>query len=127
MTKKSPYGTISTIVDISKKNTDLAKVVKEDNVAHKVQILLKAKKIRLTTHANERMAERNVIYYELLQALSKCKHETDKDRFSSLHKTWQYSLIGCTLDERLLRIGVSFETNENTAEILLIVTVIDLT
>lgn len=114
MTKKSPHGTIST-------------KAKVDNIIYKVQTLLKAGKLRLSSHANQRMYERNVIYYELLQALTKCKHEAGKDRFSIEHDDWQYSLVGRTLDDRQLRIGVSFETDENTGETLLIVTVIDIT
>lgn len=114
MTKKSSNGTISTIAKV-------------DNVIYKVHNLLNAGKLRLSSHANQRMHERNVIYYELLQALTKCKHEASKDRFSIKYKNWQYSLVGSTLENKKLRVGIAFEKDDKTGDILLIVTVIDIT
>lgn len=120
MTKKPRSGTLSTRTNADKKAED-----KNPDVLGEVSRLVGANKVRILGHANERMAERNVIYFELLQALMAAKRDTARDRYSTEHESWQYSLEGKTKDDRLLRIGVSFETVKGTNERLLVVTVID--
>ncbi len=122
MTKKPKSGTLSTSGDADKK---LSETAKDPNVLGEVARLVGLNKVRVLRHANERMGERNVIYFELLQALAKAKRDSARDRYSDEFKSWQYSLEGKTKDDRLLRIGVSFETVKGTNERLLVVTVID--
>jgi|GEM_PF-1094131 hypothetical protein len=115
MTRRPPYGTLSTI-----------RPNKEPKVLHKAQLLLGAGRLRIHPHANKRMAEREVIYFEILQALSHGKHIPKRDRFSREHRKWEYCIEGKTIDSRLLRIGIAFEIVPETGERLLIITVIDL-
>jgi hypothetical protein len=69
MTKKPKRGTLST-----RGNSDkVTKPPKEKNVIIKMKQLLGARKIRMSSHANQRMSERNVLYFEVLQALSSGK------------------------------------------------------
>lgn len=91
-----------------------------------MRVLLAQNRVRYTAHANVRMGERCVIRAEVIQALAKGKHIPRQDRFSEAEKSWAYSIEGCTLDKRLLRIGVSFEYDEMSGDFLLIITVIDL-
>jgi len=84
-------------------------------------------KIRIHPHANQRMNERSIIYFEVLQALAKAKHRPSKDRFSDEHQSWEYSLEGKTIDYKVLRIGIAYEKDEKTNERLLVITVIDIT
>ncbi len=125
MTNKNKYGTLGTIRQADKKKNS-AKPAKEAQVRMKMQTLLNAQRMRLLPHASQRMAQRGVIYYEVLQALSNAQHEPSKDRFSDEHQTWEYSFVGLTCDERRLRIAASFEKAQRLSEVLLIVTVIDL-
>ena len=119
MTKKPKSGTLSTIGSSDKR------VPKEDNVLSKMKELLGKNRIRFLFHANKRMAERNVIDYEVRQALNNGHLNQARDRYSKENESWNYSVEGKTIDGRLLRIGVGFETIEKTGERLLIVTVID--
>jgi len=127
MTKKITSGTLSTRKYADKKSKQSSRPPKEDDVLKKMQGLHSAGKLRIHPHANQRMGERNVIYFEVLQALSKAKHQPSKDRFSDEHRTWEYSMEGRTLDSKLLRIGIAFENDQRTGERVLVVTVIDVT
>jgi len=48
-------------------------------------------------------------------------HEKRKDAYSEVFKSWNYAIRGKTIDERELRVVVSFDEDG-----LLIITVIDL-
>ncbi len=90
-----------------------------------MKTLLRLNKIRISGHANTRMGERGIIYFEVLQALSSGRHSPKRDRFSYDFQSWEYSFEGVTKDGRNLRIGISFEIVTKNTEKLLIVTVID--
>lgn len=119
MTKKSKDGTLSTMGSSDKKKNP-----KESDVPKKMKNLLGLNKIRFSPHANTRMGERNVIDYEVRQALSNGKHDPKNDRYSDDWNNWEYSIEGITLDHRHLRVGISFEITDN-GERLLVITVID--
>ena len=124
VTKKPSCGTLSTGRN-SDKNVRQQRSAKHSNVVEKMKSLLVLNKIRFHSHANKRMGERNIIDYEVRQALSSGRHDPKRDRFSDEHQSWEYSINGKTKDDRELRIGISFETDEKTGEKLLIVTVIE--
>lgn len=124
MTKKAKTGTISTSRVADKKELLFEK---ETQVFKKMLVLLGAGKLRIHPHANERMGQRNVIYFEILQALSNGRHIESRDRFSEVHKSWQYCMEGYTMDLKFLRLGVAFEKVQKTNERLLVITVIDIT
>lgn len=121
VTRKPTRGTLSTKEDTDKKD----RPAKQDDLLKKMKELLGLNKIRFHSHANKRMGERNVLDYEVRQALSNGKHQPSKDRFSEEHQSWEYSIEGKTIDKRLLRIGISFEQDLSTGERLLVITVID--
>lgn len=121
MTKKINSGTLSTKKSADKKKATTAK---EANVDKKMKELLGLNKIRFSAHANQRMGERNVIDYEVRQALHNGKHDPSNDRYSTDWENWKYSIEGKTQDQRHLRIGISFETTEK-GERLLLITVIE--
>ncbi len=116
MTKKFNSGTNSTKLVLQK----------EINVLLTVHRLLHLKKVRFLSHANQRMRQRNIIFYEVLQALVNGKYIPAKDRFSFDYNLWQYCIEGKTRDGKKLRIGISFEMRLKTEELLLVITVIDL-
>jgi hypothetical protein len=120
MTNKPRYGTLGTT-----KNSDSnRRAGREAHVVEKMKVLLGSNKVRFSRHANHRMSERNVIDYEVRQALNSGRHDPGRDRFSEDWDSWEYSIEGLTRDGRRLRIGISFEVLQN-GERLLIVTVID--
>lgn len=121
MAKKVKSGTLST----KRPSDKVDKGPKERGVLAKMKHLLGLNKVRVHSHANTRMGERKVIYFEVLQALGKAVYEPKKDRYSDKHKSWEYSFLGFTIDKRRLRVGVSFELDQKSNERLLIVTVID--
>jgi hypothetical protein len=72
------------------------------------------------------MYERSVIRSEVIESLKNGHHIPRRDRYNEIEHSWAYSIEGVTLDERHLRVGVSFELDEISGELLLIITVIDL-
>ena len=71
-------------------------------------------------HALERQEERQITRPEYEYVLLNGYHEKSKDEFKSEYNAWNYSIRGKTLDERELRVIVSFEGQ------MLVITVIDL-
>lgn len=109
MTKRPKHGTLST-----------------SEISDKMMGLLGRNRVRVHPHANARMGLRGVIYFEILQALSRGVHEPRRDRFSSDQRSWKHSFFGITTDGKKLRIGVAFEVAPDSIERLLVITVIDL-
>lgn len=93
---------------------------KVSNLLTLVKLALKGGNYRYTGHAEERLQLRLVTRLEVKQALFSGYHEKRKDKFDEDYREWNYSIRGKTIDERELRIVVSFE------EALLIITIIDL-
>jgi len=77
---------------------------------------------RDTRHATERKAERDIILSEIQQVIRGGYGESSKDAWKEAYKAWNYAIRGRTLDDRDLRIVVSFDEED----FLLIVTAIDL-
>ena len=76
----------------------------------------------LLKHARERGFERGITEPEWLYVLRNGWHEKRKDQYDDFHESWSYSIRGKTVDERELRVIVSFDDDPQ----MLIVTLIDL-
>lgn len=74
----------------------------------------------LSKHARKRMSERDLDLPDVLYILRHGWHEKRKDQYDRSYESWNYAIRGKTVDERNLRIVVTFD------EGLLIVTAIDL-
>ena len=74
-----------------------------------------------TFHSNLRQRERMISRMEIIQILRSGWHEKAKDRYDKHHQAWNYAVRGKTIDDRELRIIISFEGVQ-----LLIVTAIEL-
>jgi hypothetical protein len=72
-------------------------------------------------HSSERQLERQITRPEILYVLKNGRHEKRKDQFDEFYEAWNYSVRGKTLDDRELRIVISFDENG-----MLIITAIDL-
>lgn len=81
-------------------------------------------RLREAFHASERKAERKITRQEYQYVLKKGYHEKRKDEYRPEYNAWSYAIRGKTLDDRDLRVVVSFEIDEDQ-ELLLIVTVIE--
>ena len=75
----------------------------------------------LMPHAIERRLQRNISINDIIYVLTTGQHESNKDKYHEKYSEWNYSIIGETIDERHLRIIVSFDKNN-----MLVITVINL-
>ncbi|MFU8802607.1 MAG: DUF4258 domain-containing protein [Bradymonadaceae bacterium] len=74
----------------------------------------------LSGHARSRMIERDIDLPDVIYTLRHGWHEKSKDQFDETYDSWNYAVRGKTVDDRNLRIVVTFD------EGMLIVTTIDL-
>lgn len=74
---------------------------------------------RFTRHAEERMVERQVNLAEVDYILRNAYHRPSKDEWNEQWKQWRYSICGRTVDQRNIRLAVTF------SGVMWIVTVID--
>src|SRR3989338_7926140 len=75
----------------------------------------------LMPHAIERRLQRRLSVNDIGQALITGWYEPRKDTYQKEYSAWNYSIRGKTIDNRPLRIVVSFDENA-----MLVITVIDL-
>ena len=94
---------------------------KEPELLQKIRDAINSGNFRDVRHATERAAEREVTRAEYLYILKNGRHEKKKDEFKEEYNSWNYAIRGKTVDDRELRVIVTFEENG-----LLIITVIDL-
>jgi hypothetical protein len=94
---------------------------KTPDLLQKVKEAINSGNFRDVTHATMRASEREITRPEYLYVLKIGRHEKKKDEFKEEYNTWNYAIRGKTIDERELRVIVSFEENG-----LLVITVIDL-
>jgi len=78
-------------------------------------------RLRFSHHARERMLERDLIRLDVETVLKNGFHEKRKDKFDEEFESWNYAVRGITIDNRSLRIIVSFEQPN-----FIVVTAIDL-
>ena len=95
---------------------------KHDNILQLVRGAFASGKYRDTRHASERKAERQISILEVKQVVERGYHEPAKDEFKDEWQAWNYSIRGKTVDQRELRIAVSFDEEA----VLLVITSIDL-
>jgi hypothetical protein len=74
-----------------------------------------------TYHSHTRQSERKITRPEIIFVLKNGYHERMKDSFDEQHKEWNYAIRGKTIDKKILRIIVSFDSRG-----LLIITAIEL-
>lgn len=106
-----------------KKSKKSSRPAKHPDVLALVREGLSKERYRDTRHASDRKGERHITIVEIKEAVRAGYHEKAKDEFKPEHLAWNYSVRGKTLDDRELRVIVSFDEEE----CLLFVTAIDLT
>ncbi len=99
----------------------MGRPLKISNLIEQVHKKLEAGKYGYGSHADKRLQERAITRLEVKQALKNGYHEKRKDEFKEEYGVWNYSIRGRTIDERNLRIAISFDKSN-----MLIITVIDL-
>jgi hypothetical protein len=72
-------------------------------------------------HAIERSAQREISVADITFVLANGSHESEKDEYKEIYRSWNYAIRGHTIDDRSVRIAVAFDEDE-----MLIVTVIRL-
>lgn len=91
---------------------------KIENLLELIRKCISSGKYRDTTHAKKRKLERGIILPEIIHVLNYGRHEKSKDWFDEAFSAWNYAIRGLTLDERDLRVIVSFDKERD----LLIIT-----
>ncbi len=94
---------------------------KEPELLQKIKDAINLGNFRDVTHASERASEREITRPEYLYVLKTGRHEKKKDEFKEEYNTWNYAIRGNTIDEKELRVIVSFDENN-----MLIITLIAL-
>ncbi len=95
---------------------------KHEDVLAEVRRCIEAGRYLDTRHAQQRKAERAISLPDVLHVLLDGYHEKRKDRYEELYQAWSYSIRGKTIDNRRLRIVVSFDFETG----MLIITAIEL-
>jgi len=95
---------------------------KHPNALERIRVHLKAGRYRDTRHASERKEERTISLLEIKQVIEGGYHEPKRDKYRPEYRAWSHAVRGKTIDERELRIVVSFDEEDY----LLIVTAIGL-
>lgn len=81
-----------------------------EDILSEVRKYVKARKYKITSHAQERQEQYNITLPELLFVLSNGFHERNKTLFDNTFQTWKYAIRGKTIDTLVeLRIIVAFE------------------
>ena len=95
--------------------------IKQVNVVQEVVKALEEGRLRLSFHAQEQMAKRNILVSDLEEALYRARREERKDSLTDDKKAWKYSLRGLNdIGDKDLRIIVLFDDPN-----VLVVTAID--
>lgn len=76
---------------------------------------------RKMPHAQDRGIERKILKTEFEHVLKTGRRAKKHDQFKEIYKQWNYAIEGRTLDDRSIRVAVSFDEDG-----LLIITLIDL-
>ena len=82
----------------------------------------KAGEFILLPHAISRKSQREISVADITRTLLTGWHESSKDEYKAEYAAWNYAIRGKTIDERKLRIVVSFDENQ-----MLVITVIKIT
>jgi ribosomal silencing factor RsfS len=91
---------------------------KISNVIDKIRQKARSGEFIILPHAMQRKKERDITVVDIIHVLIHGEHEESKDQYQIKYRTWNYAVRGKTLDNRDLRIAVSFDENQ-----LLIITV----
>ena len=94
---------------------------KKKNLLELIRKCVESGKYLDTRHSGKRQREREIARPEVLYVLRNGFHEKRKDQYNEEYTEWKYSIRGKTVDERLLRVIVSFDPNN-----MLIITAIEL-
>jgi hypothetical protein len=95
---------------------------KQPNLLAQVHVCILEGCFKDTSHAIVRKRERKISLPDILYVLKTGFHEKQKDSYQDKFKAWNYAIRGKTIDDREIRVIVSFDLNG-----MLIITAILLT
>ena len=91
------------------------------NLLETVRICIEEDRFIDTRHSEERQAERDITRREVRYVLKNGWHERSKDEYLERYKAWNYAIRSMTLEDRDLRVIVSFDSDG-----MLIITAIEI-
>lgn len=62
-----------------------------------------------TTHVQVREIQRGITFQDITHVLKTGRHEKSKDSFDIAFQAWNYAMRGTTVDQKELRVIVSFD------------------
>jgi hypothetical protein len=81
-----------------------------EDVVSEVRKYVKARKYRITNHAQERQEQYTITLPELVYVLTHGFHEKDKTLFDNAFQCWKYAIRGKTIDSSIdMRVIVAFK------------------
>lgn len=83
--------------------------LKVQNLLELIKECIETGRYRSCLHLEQRERERSITRREVLYVLKHGFHEKKEDDFDETHKAWNYAIRGQTVDQRDLRIFVSFD------------------
>lgn len=91
------------------------------NLISKIKERGRSEEFIIIPHAMDRKKEWNISIIDIVHVLINGEHEESKDQYKPEYRAWNYAVRGKTVDNRDLRIAVSFDEKH-----MLIITVIRL-
>jgi len=82
---------------------------KVSNLLKFIRECIDSGRYRSCLHLEQREVERNITRREVLYVLKTGFHEQKEDDFDEVYNNWHYAVRGKSLDDRDLRIFVSFD------------------
>lgn len=79
------------------------------NLLKVVKACIESGRYRSCLHLEQREMERNITRREVLYVLKTGFHEQKEDDFDEAYQDWHYAVRGKTVDERDLRVFISFD------------------
>ncbi len=79
------------------------------NLLEVIKACVESGKYRSCLHLEKRERERSITRREILHVLLHGFHEKKEDDFEKQFQTWNYAVRGKTIDQRELRVFVSFD------------------
>jgi Domain of unknown function (DUF4258) len=83
--------------------------IKIHNLLELINDCIESGRYRSCLHLEQRERERNITRREVLYVLKHGFHEKKEDDYDEQYQTWNYAIRGKTVDQRDLRIFVSFD------------------
>ncbi len=89
------------------------------NLLKEIRLCLEKGHYNFSKHALKRMSERKADLQDVIHVLKNGHYDQTKDTWDNKYQTWNYSIVGTSVDQKKLRIVVNIDES-----FMIVVTVI---